>query len=242
MFLEGTFPKPHDFEACTAEVARQAVRRRYGGEHAERRQPGFFLTRDRPDVEKLVGIDNLIFAGSHGFDIMVPGGKAITRDEGAEFAGVLDDVKARLHREVDPIEGSLIEPKKSSVAVHYRLVAEADQPKVKAVVDAILAEHDNLKVTPGKMVFEIQPKLDWHKGKAVLWLLEALELDSHDVIPMFFGDDITDEDAFNALAGRGIGIFVGGATAEAKKDRPTAADYMVADPDEAGTLLDTLAR
>ncbi|MCG8508973.1 MAG: trehalose-phosphatase [Rhodospirillales bacterium] len=209
---------------------------------AERCSVAIVSGRDRPDVEKLVGIDNLIFAGSHGFDIMVPGGKAITRDEGAEFAGVLDDVKARLHREVDPIEGSLIEPKKSSVAVHYRLVAEADQPKVKAVVDAILAEHDNLKVTPGKMVFEIQPKLDWHKGKAVLWLLEALELDSHDVIPMFFGDDITDEDAFNALAGRGIGIFVGGATAEAKKDRPTAADYMVADPDEAGTLLDTLAR
>lgn len=198
--------------------------------------------RDRPDVEKLVGIDNLIFAGSHGFDIMVPGGKAITREEGSEFAEVLEDVKQRLHREVDPIGGSLIEPKKSSVAVHYRLVAGADQPRIKEVVDAILADHADLRVTPGKMVYEIQPKLDWNKGKAVLWLLEALELDGPGVLPMYFGDDITDEDAFRALDGRGIGIYVGGATEEAKTDRPTAACYKVEDPEAAGALLDTLAR
>ena len=198
--------------------------------------------RDRPDVEKLVGIDNLIYAGSHGFDIVVPGGKAIQREEGAEFADVLDQVKARLHAEVDGIEGSLIEPKKSSVAVHYRLVAPDRHADIKAVVDDIIAKHPNLRVTPGKMVFEIQPKLDWNKGKAVLWLLEALDLDKPDILPMYFGDDITDEDAFRALSGRGIGIFVGGATQEAKTDRPTDADYRVEDPDAAVRLLDTLAR
>lgn len=209
---------------------------------AERCPVAVVSGRDRPDVEKLVGIDNLIFAGSHGFDIMVPGGKAIQREEGAEFADLLDAVKAHLHAEVDPIEGSLIEPKKSSVAVHYRLVAEAEQPKIKAVVDAILAEHDTLRVTPGKMVYEIQPKLDWNKGKAVLWLIEALELDRPDIVPMYFGDDITDEDAFRILAGRGIGVYVGGATKEAQADRPTAADFKVASPDECGRLLDSLAR
>ena len=52
------------------------------------------------------------------------------------------------------------------------------------------------------MVFEIQPKLDWDKGKAVLYLLEALDLDGDNVIPFYFGDDITDEHAFEALAGR----------------------------------------
>jgi len=197
--------------------------------------------RDRPDVEKLVGIDNLIYAGSHGFDIVVPGGKAIQREEGAEFAEVLDQVKARLHNEVDGIEGSLVEPKKSSVAVHYRLVAPERQAEIKAVVDAIIAEHDTLRVTPGKMVYEIQPKLDWNKGKAVLWLLEALDLDKPDILPMYFGDDITDEDAFRALSGKGIGIFVGGATVEAKTDRPTDADYRVEDPDAAVELLDSLA-
>lgn len=197
--------------------------------------------RDRADVERLVGIDDLIFAGSHGFDIRVPGGRRIQREEGAEFAALLDSVKARLHREVGPIAGSLIEPKKSSVAVHYRQVAEADRPAIKAVVDAILAEHDTLRVTPGKMVYEIQPKLDWNKGKAVLWLLEALDLTAPEVLPLYFGDDITDEDAFAALSGRGIGIYVGSGD-DTLEDRPTAADYTLDHPDDVGRLLDTLAR
>ena len=128
------------------------------------------------------------------------------------------------------------------MAVHYRLVAADEQEKIKAAVDAILADHDNLRVTPGKMVYEIQPKLDWNKGKAVLWLLEALDLDRPEVLPLYFGDDITDEDAFAALAGRGLGVYVAGTTDEAREDRPTAADFRVADPDEAGKLLDSLAR
>lgn len=197
--------------------------------------------RDRPDVEKLVGIDTLVYAGSHGFDIRVPGGRNIQREEGAGFAGLLERVKARLGREVGPIAGSLIEPKKSSVAVHYRQVAEGERAAVKAVVDAILAEHDTLRVTPGKMVWEIQPKLDWNKGRAVLWLIEALELDRPGIVPMYFGDDVTDEDAFDALSGRGIGVFVGD-TAAAEEDRPTAADFAVPDTESCGRLLDSLAR
>ena len=69
------------------------------------------------------------------------------------------------------------------------------------VVEEILADHpDELKVTTGKMVYEVQPKIDWDKGKAVLYLLEALGFDSDDVAPMYLGDDITDEHAFEALS------------------------------------------
>ena len=58
-------------------------------------------------------------------------------------------------------------------------------------------------MTPGKMVYEIQPKLDWDKGKAVLYLLQTLQLDRDDVVPMYLGDDHTDEHAFEALGGQG---------------------------------------
>ncbi len=151
----------------------------------------------------------------------------------------MDDVKGRLHRELDGVEGVLIEPKMSSAAVHYRLVAEADHGRVQAVVEAILADHAELRVTPGKMVYEIQPKLDWDKGRAVLWLLEALELDSPDVVPLYLGDDVTDEDAFRALSGRGLGIYVG-ESEEPAAERPSAADYIVADTAAAGRFLETL--
>ncbi|MGF1472440.1 MAG: trehalose-phosphatase [Rubrobacteraceae bacterium] len=199
--------------------------------------------RDRQVVQELMGLDNLIVAGSHGFDIWSPDEGTIERSEGAEFDAVLGEVKSRLHEEVDPIEGTLVEPKKASVAVHYRLVAEDEKPRIKEIVDDILSDHpDELKVTPGKMVYEIQPKLDWDKGKAVLYLLEALELDRDDVVPMYLGDDVTDEHAFEALDGRGIGIFVGRAEDPEVADRGTTADYILHTMDEVEEFLDTLAR
>src|SRR5215208_1765951 len=197
--------RPED--AFISESMREAVR------GLARRCPVCVVSgRDRRVVQELMGVDDLIVAGSHGFDIWSPTGGEIQREEGEEFGELLEGVEARLHREMGPIEGALIEPKKSSVAAHYRLVSEEERPRVKEIVDAVLEEHpDELKVTPGKMVYEVQPNIDWNKGKAVLYLLEALDLDRDDVMPMYLGDDITDEHAVEALAGAskgGIGIFV----------------------------------
>jgi trehalose 6-phosphate phosphatase len=198
--------------------------------------------RDRRVVQELMGLDDLTVAGSHGFDIWSTEG-TIGREVGAEFEALLDEVKARLHEELDPIDGALVEPKRSSVAAHYRLISDEERPRVKEVVDTILAEHpDELKVMPGKMVYEIQPKLDWDKGKAVLYLLDALGLDRGDVVPLYLGDDVTDEDAFEALADRGVGIFVGNADAPEVAGRTTAAQYALHTTEEVRQFLDTLGR
>jgi trehalose 6-phosphate phosphatase len=198
--------------------------------------------RDRRVVQELMGLDDLTVAGSHGFDIWSTEGTTGC-EVGAEFEALLDEVKARLHEELDPIDGALVEPKRSSVAAHYRLISDEERPRVKEVVDTILAEHpDELKVTPGKMVYEIQPKLDWDKGKAVLYLLDALGLDRGDVVPLYLGDDVTDEDAFEALADRGVGIFVGNADAPEVAGRTTAAEYALHTTEEVRQFLDTLGR
>ena len=107
----------------------------------------------------------------------------------------------------------------------------------------MLAEHPGeLKVTPGKMVYEIQPKLEWDKGKAVLYLLKALGLDGGDVAPLYLGDDITDEDAFRALSGKGIGIIVGRADDPEIGGRGTSAAFVLDSIEEVERFLDTLAR
>jgi len=197
--------------------------------------------RDRPVVQKLMGVDDLIVAGSHGFDIWSPAGGEIRREEGEDFRELLEVVEARLREELGPIEGALIEPKKSSVAAHYRLVPEGERSRVDQVVEEILANHpDELKVTPGKMVYEIQPNIDWDKGKAVLYLLGALDLDY--VVPLYLGDDITDEHAFEALLGRGIGVFVGRADDPETAGRTTSADYALHTFEEVERFLGTLAR
>jgi trehalose 6-phosphate phosphatase len=199
--------------------------------------------RDRQVVQRLMGVDDLVVAGSHGFDIWSPCSGTIERQEGAGFEDLLGRVTARLREEVGSVDGALIEPKRSSVALHYRLVAEPERPRIAALVDTLLVEHpDELKVTPGKMVYEIQPKVDWDKGKAVLYLLEALGLDGDDVMPLYLGDDITDEHAFEALASRGVGILVGDADDPERSGRGTAADYALASTQEVERFVDGLAR
>jgi trehalose 6-phosphate phosphatase len=130
--------------------------------------------RDRRVVQELMGVDDLIVAGSHGFDIWSLREDTLEHEAGGDFEELIERVTARVREEADPIEGSLVEPKKASVALRYRLVADADRPRIAAIVDRLLAEHPNeLKVTPGKMVYEIQPRLEWDKGNAVLYLLET---------------------------------------------------------------------
>jgi trehalose 6-phosphate phosphatase len=198
--------------------------------------------RDRPVVQELMGVDDLVVAGSHGFDIWSPEGGAIEH-QAAGFEGLLERVTARLRDELDSIDGALVEPKKASVAAHYRLVSEEERPAVEAVVERLLADHaEELKVTPGKMVYELQPKLDWDKGKAVLYLMDALDLERDDVVPFYVGDDITDEHAFEALSGTGIGIFVGRADDPEVGGRTTAADFVLDSTEEVERFLDTLAR
>ncbi len=51
--------------------------------------------------------------------------------------------------------------------------------------------------------------LVWDKGKAVLWPLQALDLNKTAVLPLYLEGDITDEDALKALKGSGIDVVVG---------------------------------
>jgi trehalose 6-phosphate phosphatase len=170
---------------------------------AGRHPAGVVSGRERWVVQELTGVDDLFVAGSHGFDIWSPAGGEIRREEGAGFADLIENVNRRLHREMDPIEGALtLIEKKTSVAAPYRLVSEDERPRIKEIVAAVLEENpDDLKVTPSKMVYEIQPNGEWDRGKATLYPLGGLCLDRGDVMPMYLGDDLTDEYAFEALAG-----------------------------------------
>ncbi len=228
--------RPQD--AIISESMREAVRGL-----AERCTVCVVSGRDRTVVQELMGLDNMIVAGSHGFDIWSPDEGTIEHDASSGFDDLVEEVKTRLEEKAGPIQGAAVEPKKTSVAIHYRLVAEEERPKIKQIVDDLLAERsEDLKVTPGKMVYEIQPKIDWDKGKAVLYLLGTLDLDRDDVVPIYLGDDVTDEDAFGALSGRGLGIFVGRADDPEVAGRTTSADYVLNTMEEVEEFLSTLAR
>jgi len=146
----------------------------------------------------------------------------------------MKNVASCLDKESAGIEGALVEYKGFSVAMHYRLV-EADRiPELERMVDRVIGEHPQLCKVHGKKVFEVRPKLDWDKGKALEWLLDSLDLARGDVIPIYIGDDTTDEDAFSAIRDYGIGVVV------TEVPRPTAASYALQNPDEVRIFLRTL--
>jgi alpha,alpha-trehalase len=198
---------------------------------AQRCTVGIISGRDLADLKDLVGLDRLVYAGSHGFDIEAPGRGRETLQKGKEFLPDLDAAEKALRDALQDIEGHAVERKRFAIAVHYRRVAGQDVGAVEDAVDEVIAQHDNLRKGHGKKVFQVQPRIDWNKGKAVRWLLERLELDRPDVLPVYVGDDITDEDAFRALSGWGLGIAVG------DEDRRTAADFSLASPDEVQDFL-----
>ncbi|MGD2246156.1 MAG: trehalose-phosphatase [Candidatus Aminicenantes bacterium] len=165
--------------------------------------------RDLADVKELVGIPSLCYAGSHGFDISGPEAKHLEYQKGHAFRPQLKNAEQEIKARVETIDGAHVESKKFSFAVHFREVSAEDTPKVEKAVDEVVADFPDLRKSHGKKVFEIQPDLDWDKGKALLWLLDSFHLNTRDVLPVYIGDDVTDEDAFFVLKDNGIGIVVG---------------------------------
>lgn len=192
--------------------------------------------RDVEVVRQLVGLDDVYYAGSHGFEIRGPRGWRQNLEKGVEFLAELDDAERQLHEKLAAILGAAVERKRFSIAVHYRRATDADVARIEAAVDEVLSGHRGLHKGHGKKVFRIQPRIEWDKGHAVIWLLEQLDLDRPDVLPVYAGDDITDEDAFAALAERGVSLVV-----RDPVDRPTSADYALADTDDVRRLLTFLA-
>lgn len=192
--------------------------------------------RDLGVIRDMVGLDTLVYAGSHGFDIAGPGGLELEHPEALRFLPALDAAEQALRAELAGVDGALIERKRFTVAAHYRQVAAAGRDKLASAVDAIASRQPDLVQTAGKMVHELRPRLDWDKGKAVLWLLDALAPTAAETVPIYIGDDVTDEDAFRALSDRGIGIQV------SARPRRTAAGYRLAGPAEVRRFLARLAK
>lgn len=190
--------------------------------------------RMREDVQRLAGVEGIFYAGSHGFDIFGEG-VALVQPKAKETIPLVKKIIEQLKDALSGIDGVIIEEKKFSVAVHYRLVKESDQLSIiRNFVEKIVKENEQLRLMDGKMVFEILPAIDWNKGKAVRWIMKALNLFWEDNIVFYIGDDTTDEDAFRAVKSRGIGILV------SEEDKSSAALYKLNSPDEVSEFFSKL--
>lgn len=226
MFLDydGTLspiaPRP-ELAILPAET-REVVRRL-----SERYPVAILSGRGREDVASMVGLEGIAYAGSHGYDIAGPG---FRHEVGEGIPETIDSATRELRRELDDLDGVIVEPKRFAISIHFRLAQDKDVPAIEKTVDEVAARHPSLRKGHGKKLFELRPNLDWDKGKALLWILDAMDLDR--AVPLYIGDDLTDEDAFRVVE---LGILV------AEEPRETLASHWLRNPDEVRRFLGWLA-
>lgn len=191
--------------------------------------------RDRANVASKVSLENLIYAGSHGYDITGPNGLDMQYGPGQETLPLLDEAESNLKSQLAHLKGAMVERKKYAIAVHYRNVEDSNVEELRRIVFEELEKYEKLKKGLGKKIIELKPNLDWHKGKALAWIIEKFDLNSEKYLPIFIGDDVTDEDALEVLKDHGIGIIVG------NHDDTTYANYILDDTDEVAEFLQLLS-
>ena len=198
------------------------------------RWPVVIITgRALEDIRALVGLDEIIYAGSHGFNI-AGDGDALREERGEEFRPSLAAAEKKLNDAVGGFDGVHVERKPYAIALHFRQADPDVEPELESIVDGIVSAHDDLRKSRGKKIFELRPDTDWDKGRALKHLLGTMHVDESRAVPLYIGDDTTDEDAFEAIADDGVGIRVG------REDRKTAATYRLDDPDEVADFLSIL--
>ncbi|XP_020582107.1 probable trehalose-phosphate phosphatase 6 [Phalaenopsis equestris] len=199
--------------------------------------------RCRDKVFNFVQLSELYYAGSHGLDIKGPTkwpkhikakAKSILCQPASSFLPMINEVYKLLLEKTKLIPGSKVENNRFCISVHYRCVEEKRWNGLAEEVRSVLSGYPDLKLTQGRKVLEIRPIIEWDKGKALEFLLEELGFaDCNDILPVYIGDDRTDEDAFKVLRarGQGFGVLV------SKFPKETCATYSLKEPSEVKEFL-----
>lgn len=159
------------------------------------------------DIRKIIDIPQITYVGNHGLSIQNPAGiqnKILSPKRQKEFGRISQELRESL----GTIPGILFEDKGLILAVHYRNSRKEDIARIREVLwDRLKEWNGSWETAQGKMVIEIRPKFDFHKGNAVIEILKMFS--PKGLLPFYLGDDQTDEDAFREIKGVGITVYVG---------------------------------
>lgn len=192
--------------------------------------------RDLDDVRERVGVEGIYYVGSHGFQMpeAAPGIDAQSLEEAAEELRAAAD---ELEHWLDYIDGVVIERKRYSFALHYRMVDREDLKQIHAAAADVLERYGSVTSKRGKQVIEFVPDILWDKGLCLQALLSRLREagSGEELFAVYVGDDVTDEDAFRVLEpDTGLSVVV------AEDERESAAEFRLLDVPAVRALLEGL--
>jgi len=183
------------------------------------------------DVRERTGLANLIYVGNHGLEIesdtihfREPEAETLRRE--------LRSLFLQLKLALSDTDGLEIEDKGLTLSVHFRGVTEHLRDWVRSITFSTVERSRSFACREGKMVLEVKPQIDWHKGHAIKWI--AKEILPASSLLVCIGDDVTDEDAFAAIP-EGITIKVG-------EPAETRAQFLLPDVHAVGQFLQWLDR
>lgn len=200
---------------------------------------GIVSGRALPDLKSKVGLERVIYAGNHGLEIE-GFGSSFLEPIAEEMRPFLKMLNQALSATLRGIKGVFVEDKGLTLSVHYRMADRREEEKVRGAFERItdpLHLTGRIRVTRGKKVYEIRPPVNWDKGKAIAWLIAKFGefRGKGGALPIYLGDDLTDEDGFEVIKkNSGISVLVGGDNSQ------SVAQYFLNSPEEVTELLKML--
>lgn len=151
--------------------------------------------RPLADVDRILRPLALAGAGQHGAELRhLRGGRVVQPRPPRAMRRIAERVIATMP------EGALVEDKGHSIAVHYRRAPHLARMVKARVARALAPDRHEAHVLHGKMVAEVKTNgID--KGQAIDALMALPPFRGR--VPVFLGDDRTDEDGFAAVLRRG---------------------------------------
>ena len=197
---------------------------------------GVVSGRELADLESLVAIPGLVYAGNHGLE-MSGAGMEYVHPGAPEFVDTLVEVGGLLEQKLADVPGILVDNKRLTLTVHFRNTPDSYRAQVEHTVVAVTkpnVDSGQLKITRGKGLLEVRPNIDWGKGNAI----ERIHQNCGDSpLPVFFGDDETDEEGFAVVQHvGGIAVYIGGTR------RNTKALHQLESPGEVAQVLELLTQ
>ncbi|HEY4139560.1 MAG TPA: trehalose-phosphatase [Casimicrobiaceae bacterium] len=210
--------------------------------------PGVYVVvvsgRAVDDARRIVPADRAWVIGNHGVELGEPGRPAAPRADIAPYAQAIALAAERVLAAFSNCDGVIIENKRWTISVHYRLASRAIVPRVIEQTAAVARELD-LLLTDGKEVLEIRPPIQVNKGTASIELVERFHAFEKSGSVLCAGDDRTDEDMFRSVRSRdprAVTVRVAPhretiAAIDAPDALDTFAEFRVDDPDAVRELL-----
>jgi trehalose 6-phosphate phosphatase len=182
--------------------------------------------RRRASLRQFVKVPRVFLHGLYGCE--KEDGLAVSR----KAAGKISKAREALSSLPDYAPGIFIEEKGASLAVHFRDASAKSERRARAHLRKLLADcRPHLTIVRAGNVWELVPRHVRGKGHAVRVLLREF---GPAFLPIYLGDDLTDEPAFRVLR-KGITVLVG-------SRRPTSAQFSLRNPAQVAVFLERLER